>query len=49
VLGTNALANLIALPFSGRISASYEAVVQHTGNVSGSIIDGEWVVSPQIN
>ena len=45
-LGTNALADLIALPFSGRIRQSYDAVLQHTGPVSASMIDGEWVMEP---
>ena len=48
-LATNTPANLIALPFSGRTRSSYEAVVQHTGNISASIMDGEWAVSPQID
>jgi cytosine/adenosine deaminase-related metal-dependent hydrolase len=42
-----AFADMIAVPFTGRTSQSYEAVVQHTGNVSASVIDGEWAVSPQ--
>jgi cytosine/adenosine deaminase-related metal-dependent hydrolase len=45
----NGFADLIALPFAGRTVECYEAVLQHTGNVAASIIDGEWVVSPQIN
>jgi cytosine/adenosine deaminase-related metal-dependent hydrolase len=48
-LANNAFADLIALPFAGRPSASYEAVLQHTGHVAASIIDGEWVVSPRLN
>jgi cytosine/adenosine deaminase-related metal-dependent hydrolase len=48
-LAKNAFADLIALPFTGRTSESYAAVLQHTGNVTASIIDGEWAVSPQVN
>ena len=48
-LAKNGFADLIALPFSGRTSESYAAVLQHTGDVAASIIDGEWAVSPQIN
>ncbi len=45
-LGTNAFADLIALPFSGRIRQSYDAVLQHNGPVAASMIDGEWVMEP---
>jgi cytosine/adenosine deaminase-related metal-dependent hydrolase len=48
-LTNNSFADLIALPFAGRISQSYAAVVQHTGNVTASLIDGKWVVAPQTN
>jgi hypothetical protein len=41
-----AFADLIALPFSGKIYEALEAVLQHQGAVSASIIDGNWVVKP---
>ena len=44
-LTINAFADLIALPFSGKISEAHEAVLQHRGEVSASMIDGNWVVS----
>ncbi len=46
-LTPNAFADLIALPFSGKISEAHEAVLQHRGEVSASMIDGKWVVSVQ--
>lgn len=46
-VGKNAYADLIALPFAGRIRESYNAVVQHTGPVSASMIDGEWAIPPR--
>jgi cytosine/adenosine deaminase-related metal-dependent hydrolase len=45
-VGKNAYADLIALPFAGRIREGYNAVVQHTGPVSASMIDGEWAIPP---
>ncbi|MEO7298814.1 MAG: amidohydrolase family protein [Verrucomicrobiota bacterium] len=41
----NAFADLIALPFSGKISEAHEAVLQHQGEVSASLVDGNWVES----
>jgi cytosine/adenosine deaminase-related metal-dependent hydrolase len=46
-LGKNAFADLIALPFTGRAGESYEAVLQHTGTVAASMVDGTWAVSPR--
>lgn len=43
-LAPNGFADLIALPFSGKISEVHEAVLQHKGEVSASIVDGIWVV-----
>lgn len=39
-------ADLIALPFSGGAAATTEAVVQHSGDVSASMIGGDWAVAP---
>jgi cytosine/adenosine deaminase-related metal-dependent hydrolase len=41
-----AWADMIALPFKGRTAAVLEAIVQHSGEVDASLIDGQWVVSP---
>ena len=45
-LSQNALADLIAVSFSGKISGACDAVIQHKGKVSASMIDGEWAVQP---
>ena len=45
-LSKSASADLIAVPFSGKISDIYETVLAHTGNVSASMIDGRWAVPP---
>jgi cytosine/adenosine deaminase-related metal-dependent hydrolase len=41
-ISEGALADLIALPFGGKISEAETAVVQHRGNISASMFDGEW-------
>jgi cytosine/adenosine deaminase-related metal-dependent hydrolase len=38
-----ALADLIAIPFRGKTEESWLAAVHHTGPVSASMIDGQWV------
>ena len=45
-LSTNAFADLITLPFAGKISHAQEAVLAHTGNVSASQIEGRWAIPP---
>lgn len=47
-LTQSAFADLIALPFNGRPSQSYSAVLQHTGDVSASLIDGQWAKIPPL-
>ena len=46
-LAPNALADLIAIPYAGRIDACLEAVVQHRGNVAASMIGGRWAITPR--
>ena len=46
-LSAGAFADLIALPFSGKLPAIHEAVLQHSGNVSGSLIEGRWAIPPK--
>jgi len=41
-LSANALADMIALPFTGKLPDATEAVVHHAGNVAGSMIGGRW-------
>ncbi len=43
-LSRNAFADLIAIPAHAKKHELYEAVIAHTGPVSGSMIDGRWVV-----
>lgn len=46
-LSENALADLIALPFSGRALDVFDAIVQHHGDVAASMIGGTWALAPQ--
>jgi aminodeoxyfutalosine deaminase len=46
-LAEGAWADLIALPFDGRISDALDAVVHHRGNVTASMIDGDWAAAPK--
>jgi aminodeoxyfutalosine deaminase len=41
-----ALADLIAIPFAGRVAAVHETVVQFEGEVAASMIDGQWAIAP---
>jgi 5-methylthioadenosine/S-adenosylhomocysteine deaminase len=45
-LSTNAGADLIAIPFSGKPADIYETVLTHSGNVTASLIEGRWAVPP---
>ena len=45
-LTKGALADVIALPYHGRASSVYEAVLHHAGDVSASLIDGRWAIRP---
>ncbi len=42
-----AWADLIAIPFSGKLATVHEALLQHTGNVAASMIDGRWTIPPK--
>jgi cytosine/adenosine deaminase-related metal-dependent hydrolase len=46
-LSKNASADLIAIPFDGKIAAACEGVLTHSGNVSASMIDGRWAIPPK--
>ena len=39
----NSFADLITIPYSGKIGEAESAVVQHRGDVAGSMIEGKWV------
>ncbi len=45
-LTKNSFADLIALPFAGKISHATETAVAHSGNVSASLIEGRWAIPP---
>lgn len=46
-LSAGAFADLIAIPFAGKMARAYETVLQHAGNVTGSMIQGRWVIPPK--
>jgi cytosine/adenosine deaminase-related metal-dependent hydrolase len=46
-LSPGAFADLIAIPFSGKPSDAYDAVVQNERPVSASLIDGAWAIPPE--
>ena len=46
-LSKNAFADMIAVPFSGKIANVHEALLAHAGNVSASMIEGRWAIPPQ--
>jgi len=45
-LSENAFADLITLPFDGKIADIYETVVHHASTVAASMIDGQWAIAP---
>lgn len=45
-LKPGASADLIAIPWAGPSQSAGEAVVRHSGPVSASLIDGQWVIPP---
>ena len=46
-LSKNASADLIAIPFAGKIADAHEAVLAHSDNVNASMIDGRWAIPPK--
>jgi cytosine/adenosine deaminase-related metal-dependent hydrolase len=46
-ISADAQADLIALPFKGRFSDAEDAVVNFSGDVAGSMIDGQWAIPPK--
>ncbi|HEU5395554.1 MAG TPA: amidohydrolase family protein [Verrucomicrobiae bacterium] len=45
-LSPHALADLIAIPFRGKVADIDDAVVHHASTVSVSMIDGKWAIAP---
>lgn len=46
-LTPDALADLIAIPFSGRAAETFAAVIHHRGPIDAGIIGGHWTIRPQ--
>jgi aminodeoxyfutalosine deaminase len=40
------LADIISIPFQGKMKETWSAIVHHSGPVQASMIDGKWVVGP---
>lgn len=45
-LSQNAFADLIALPYSGKLAGVYDGVLHHEGEVAASMINGQWAMAP---
>jgi len=45
-ISEKALADLIVIPFNGKVEDAYEAAVHYKGDVRGSMIDGQWNIEP---
>jgi cytosine/adenosine deaminase-related metal-dependent hydrolase len=45
-LSENAFADLIAIPFNGKVADIYEAILHHASTISASMIDGKWAIAP---
>ena len=45
-LSGGAFADMIAMPHAGKPAEGAESVVQHRGDVSASLIDGQWAMAP---
>lgn len=46
-LSPGAFADVIAIPFSGKIARIHDAVLEHSGNVAASLIQGRWAIPPK--
>jgi len=45
-LSKNAFADLIAIPFDGKIADACDAALNHSDKVTASMIDGRWTIPP---
>jgi cytosine/adenosine deaminase-related metal-dependent hydrolase len=45
-LSEGSFADLVALPFAGKIADIYDSVLHHQGDVAASMIDGRWAIAP---
>jgi hypothetical protein len=41
------MADIIALPFVGELKDAAAAVIQHRGQITASVIGGEWAIDPR--
>jgi imidazolonepropionase-like amidohydrolase len=46
-LSKTAFADIIAIPFRGKLSRAPEAVLEHAGNVTANMIEGRWAIPPK--
>ena len=46
-LSPGAFADVIAIPFSGKFARIHDAVLEHSGNVVASLIQGRWAIPPK--
>lgn len=46
-LSPNAFADIIAIPFDEKLSEVYDTLLQHSGDVAASMINGKWVIPPE--
>jgi cytosine/adenosine deaminase-related metal-dependent hydrolase len=45
-LASKAFADLIAIPYAGKLADANAAVIHHRGNVAASMINGKWAIEP---
>jgi aminodeoxyfutalosine deaminase len=45
-ISENAFADLIAIPFAGKIKDIYDALLHHPSTISAGIVDGKWAIAP---
>ena len=45
-MSKRSFADLIAIPFGGKVKNVYDAILAHQGPVAGSMIEGRWAVPP---
>jgi cytosine/adenosine deaminase-related metal-dependent hydrolase len=45
-LSAGGFADLVALPFDGKIADAYDSVLHHEGDVAASMINGRWAIPP---
>lgn len=48
-LTPRSFADLISIPYAGKLSRLHDAVLAHKGDVHGTMIDGEWLRGMRLN